>query len=151
MDFNKKFTFTPKNKINGFNSAIVEITLKNGDSSKPSFSASGLIYNRRKCISAGQNLDEISRYIDTPVFKIIYKMWKKYHLNDMNAGTVKQTKAIDNWIKQGNKYDYTKACEYLKSINLYEVKYKNANYKYGHSWLYHSIPKKDLDIIKSLF
>jgi hypothetical protein len=119
------------------------------------FSVCGTVYNRLKtdCYMGGQCLDEIARYIKTPLFKEIYTLWKKYHLNSMNAGTPEQTAAIEEWKKQGNKYDYTKVCEYLKSIGLYEVNYtglsvgkvyNNEPYKYGHGWLVREIPENDL-------
>lgn len=69
----------------------------------------------------------------------------------MHAGTVEQEKAIKEWENKGNKYDYKSVCEYLKSINLYEVEYNGKPYKYGLAWLYQAIPEKDLKEIKELF
>lgn len=34
---------------------------------------------------AGQCLDEIAQYIDDEQFKVIHRLWKLYHLNDMHA------------------------------------------------------------------
>jgi hypothetical protein len=122
------------------------------------FSVCGTVYNHRKtdCYLAGQCLDEISKYINDPLFKEIYCLWEKYHLNSMHAGTPAQEKAIKEWKKKGNKYDYSKVCEYLKSINLYEVKYtglsvgkvyNNELYKYGHGWIVEEIPTSALNAI----
>lgn len=111
------------------------------------FTASGSIWNGRHSdvYCCGQCLDEIHEFIKDKTFLEIYRLWKLYHLNDLHAGTPRQEKAIKEW-KENNKYEYTKACEYLKSINLYE----DNGYKYGHGWLYEPIPKEDLDKIYKL-
>jgi hypothetical protein len=96
--------------------------------------------------SGGQNLDEIAKYLKDPNFKTIYKIWKEYHLNDMQAGTKKQTAAVNLWINEGNKYEYDLVCEYLKSINLYI----DRGYKYGSNWLYKSIPVEIVNYIKNI-
>lgn len=46
----------------------------------------------------------------------LLKLWKEWHLNDVKAGTPKQTEALEKWKTAGNKYDYSKAVEYLKCI-----------------------------------
>jgi hypothetical protein len=76
----------------------------------------------------------------------IYKYWHKYHLNDSRAGTKLQTDAIENWINAGNKYDYTAACEYLKSIDLY----LDRSYKYGTAWLVQIMPDEVIEDIKQI-
>jgi hypothetical protein len=102
-------------------------------------------------VCGGQCLDTIAEYIKgNETFDKIYHFWKLYHLNDMHAGTIEQEAAIKLWEEQGNKYDYTKVCEYLKSINIYEVNYEGKPYKYGHSWLYRAIPENDLQEIRAL-
>lgn len=113
------------------------------------FSMSGGIWNPSKSdmISAGQNLDEIAKYFKSNrKVKELIGYWEEYHLNDMNAGTKKQTEAIEKWMKQGNRYDYSKALEYLESIDL-DV---DKGYKYGSQWLYKPIPKKAVDRIIKL-
>lgn len=93
-----------------------------------------------------------------------HDLWSKYHLNNLHAGTPEQEKAIEEWKSQGNIYDYGKACDYLKSIGLYEVPAstidKDANpqfidceketYKYGHGWLKERIPEEDVQRIECL-
>lgn len=127
------------------------------------FTASGNIWNHchSDIYSGGQNLDEIAKYIKTPLFQKIYTFWKKYHLNGMHAGTPEQEKAIAEWTAEGNKYDYTKVCEMLKKCGLYEVpltadlvgtrKADREPYRYGHGWVIFDIPEKDLEEIKNLF
>ncbi len=74
--------------------------------------------------------------------KKLIDLWHKYHLNDMNAGTKEQEKAIEEAIKEKKleNYDYEKVCTYLKSIKLYEVIYYGKPYKYGHGWLKRRLP-----------
>lgn len=115
------------------------------------FTASGSVWNARQtdCLTCGQCLDTIAEYIADPVFAEIYKLWKQYHLNGMHAGTPEQEAAVNEWKAAGNKYDYMAACEYLKSINMYEVnctvlsggrRYNNEPYRYGSAWLIQELP-----------
>lgn len=64
--------------------------------------------------SCGQIVDSIKPLGEAQT-KLI-EIWNKYHLNDMNAGTIKQTQVIDKWKDEGNKYDYYKAKQLLSSI-----------------------------------
>lgn len=118
----------------------------------------GNIWNPRNTdiYCGGQCLDTIAEYIHSPLFKELYSYWKLYHLNGMHAGTPEQETAIEEWKNAGNKYDYTKACEHLKSIGLYEVNftgktigkyYNNEPYKYGHGWIIQDIPENVLERI----
>lgn len=120
------------------------------------FSACGNIYNpsRSDIYICGQCLDEIAEYIKDPLFTEIYDLWKNYHLNGMNAGTPEQEEAIKKM--ESGTYNYKTACEYLKNIGLYEVKYtglsigrvyNNELYRYGHAWLIRELPQ---DIINRI-
>lgn len=100
--------------------------------------------------ACGQCLDRmLERLSDDKLFVKIHTLWKNYHLNNMHAGTPAQEQAIEKWELQGNEYNYTKACEYLKSIGLYEDP-NHDNYMYGHGWLKEEIPEEDLELIKSI-
>lgn len=129
----------------------VDVELK-ASTNGPVLSIRGWIYNhiRTDIYTGGQCLDTIAEYITTPLFKEIYRFWKLYHLNDMHAGTPEQEKAVKKWSAKENCYDYTEICNYLKSINLYEVNYQGKPYKYGHGWLYEPIPENDLTRIKEI-
>lgn len=105
------------------------------------FSMMGGIWNasHNDMISGGQNLDTIAKLM--PGNKDLQELigyWKKYHLNDMKAGTKRQTEAVEKWKARGGYkiYDYPATVEHLKSIELDEDK----GYKYGHGWLYEPIP-----------
>jgi hypothetical protein len=76
----------------------------------------------------------------------IIKIEKRYHLNDLHAGTQRQEDALhaakmENWAN-----DYTKCCDYLKSINLFE----DRGYKFGHGWLCEIVPAKVVRYLEGL-
>ena len=103
------------------------------------FSASGEISND----SFGQNLDEIYRLNgDNYFFRRIYKYWKKYHLNDLQAGTQQQTEIL----KKCPSTDYDDRCEFLKTNDLYV----DRGYTYGSKWLTQIIPDNVVSEIKKL-
>ena len=133
---------------------VVELELRTRHNSmldKPyiELSICGGVYNPRRTdyYTCGQCLDTLKEYIGTnPVFNKLYKWWKSYHLNGMHAGTEEQEKALENCPS----HDYKERCEYLKSVNLYEVEYNGKPYKYGHSWLMREIPTEVIEEIKTL-
>lgn len=79
-----KIDFEGKGKIN---LVTVDMEYKDKGGGKKVLSISGDIWNKRKTdiVCGGQCLDTIAEYIDDPVFKEIYRLWKLYHLNDMHA------------------------------------------------------------------
>ena len=90
----------------------------------------------------GQCLDYIQqnaeKYIMPDEKRVLYNricdIWRKYHLNNSQSGTKKQTEALT---KELHRVDhYREACKYLESIGLYEDK----GFKYGHGWLCKEIP-----------
>ena len=152
---------------NGRKNCMVDVHLRfeNGN-----FGASASVWNARHTdiIQGGHCFDDlIENYPEltkNEVFMEILDLWDHWHLNDMHAGTPEQEQAIAEWKAQGNQYDYGKACDYLKSINLYEVpvssidktvnplfeNYKEDTYKYGHEWLKEPISERDAQRIESL-
>lgn len=142
-EFNKIDFYGTGRKINAV-SVEIELTEDNV------FTACGWIWNIRRtdCVSGGQNLDEINKFKKNhPIFKVIYQMWKKYHLNDMHPGTEAQEEALEKAGYTGWANNYYECCDYLKSIGLYE----DNGYKFGTGWLKREIPQEDLEIIKGLF
>ena len=113
-------------------------TLENVESAY-TFSASGEISN----YSFGQNLDEIYKLNSgNHLFRRIYKYWKKYHLNDLQAGTQQQTEIL----KKCPSTDYDDRCEFLKKNDLYV----DRGYTYGTKWLTQIIPDAIVSEIKKL-
>lgn len=96
-------------------------------------------------VGYGQTIDEVDKaYKGDPLAEKIVNWWRKYHLNDMHAGTPKQEEALNkagitNWAD-----DYDICRKYLASIGLL---YDNG-YKFGSSWLKEEIPANDLQDIK---
>lgn len=138
------------------NEVTIDIELRdnvtNGGYQYKELAISGDIWNARHtdCICGGQCLDEIKKYVDTPLFNEIYQLWEEWHLNSINAGTPEQTEAIQKWLNQGNKYDYEKAIEHLQDLDLYAVywtghthskDYDNEPYIYGTEWIVRDLPE----------
>lgn len=112
------------------------------------FSASGLHdfqYNRHMKMwdycGGGQCLDSIAKeYPTNRELAEIVRLWKLYHLNDMNAGTPLQSA----YLKTLGKYQgYEWACEELEKVGLYN----HDGYKYGSAWLFNKIPQTELNKI----
>ena len=155
----KTFNF---GKIDGYGNGrktcevTIDVELRETEKGKE-FSACGNVWNHlhTDIIMGGQCLDSIAKYVKNDTFKLIYKMWEKYHLNGMHAGTHAQEEALEEAVKSGKleRYganNYTETCDYLKSIGLYEVEYNGKPYKYGHGWLFWEIPEEDLKQIEKL-
>jgi len=140
------------------NLVTVEVELSEKDGHKV-FTASGDVWNSKHTdiIRGGQCLDYIAETSigHNPTFRKIYDYWKKYHLNDMHAGTREQKNALNEAVEAGkfpsrSASYYTEHCEYLKSIGLYEVEVDGKPYKYGHGWLLWEIPSEDIAAIEAL-
>ena len=134
----------------------VEIRLRDGEHG-PVFTASASVWNHihTDIVMGGQCLDymdQLPELHDNPVFAEILDLWRKYHLNDMHAGTEEQEDAVKAWrAEHGGRYDYEQEREHLKSVGLYEVELDGVPYRYGTRWLYREIPAPDLDRIRALF
>lgn len=120
------------------------------------FSACAYVYNTKHTdiVMGGQCLDSINEDFrdqlqNVELWDEIYDLWKTYHLNGMHAGTPEQEALVEEWEAQGNRYDYTAVCEYLKSKGMYEVNhtgigvgriFNNEPYRYGTAWLVETLP-----------
>lgn len=191
MDLKRKINF---GKIDYYgngrkiNSVDLEVKLYKADTDKPTFSVCGTVWNSRHtdCVAGGQCIDSIQKFFKNDrLYNLIADLWGKYHLNDMNAGTVEQSQCLkdhaserdnvanelrnsawkkakiefgytenmyDNWKNSHtSKWDsYTVDCEILKRNGLYEVEVDGKPYRYGHGWLYRSIPENDLKKIRAI-
>lgn len=88
-------------------------------------------------VAGGQCLDIIARYIKTPLFKEIYRLWKLYHLNDMHPECEHQ--AAQGWTH-----------EHEHSRGILGKPCPVCGYKYGHGWNYFPIPEQDEQAIYKL-
>ena len=130
---------------------------------------SGMIWNRLKtdCISAGQNIDTISKLTKfNPVVQQMYQVWKEYHLNDMQAGSPRQEgfKLALNYMRTSSNIpslpnkspniSYDDLTHALDKCNLLvDWSYTNPNtgnlgYKYGSAWLTKEIPEEVIEMIQ---
>lgn len=113
----------------------------------PELSMSGSIWDGRHYdnVSGGQNLDEILYFFPgNKKLKRLVDIWEEYHLNDMRAGTKRQTEAIK---QAGSRHlNYDEAVQLLMSKGLYI----DNGYKYGSAWLYQPIPKEIIAEVKQL-
>lgn len=107
------------------------------------------IYNAKKTdtIAGGQMFDDdnllflIARDLDIKkleFFKLIKDFWQKYHLNELQAGTLKQTEFLK---KKESKGDFSQDCKTLEKEGLLI----DRGYKYGSKWLFKPIDKDDLN------
>lgn len=137
-----------------------EIELKNKPKG-PVLSISATVYAKHKTdvICMGQCLDTIAETNlgKNALFQEIYDLWKKYHLNDMHAGTPAQEKALHDAIEKKilpASPNYAHQVAYLKSIRLYVdesvLDSNGKGYRYGHGWLYEPIPNEDILHIENL-
>lgn len=99
---------------------------------------------------AGQCLNEIEElYKDGTLKKNkekvlrIIELWREWHLNDLHAGTKKQTEYLNTVEYDG----YSEACEKLKEAGLYE----DNGYRYGHGWLFNPAPIEVVQELVELF
>lgn len=147
------------------NYIAINIEIRKGKDAQPSYlnpnrnahncevlSICGEVKYKHELGAFGQCYDEIEKILkyakpeDQKKITKILKIWRKYHLNDMQAGTKVQqdalhTKTLDNWASQ-----YDKCCEYLNSINLLE----DRGYKFGSKWLFMKLPKRIIKIVEGL-
>lgn len=88
--------------------ASVEVEYKNNDDNKKCLSICGTL-TAPDIQCGGQCLDEIAQYIDDEQFKVIHRLWKLYHLNDMHAECEHQ--ADLGWLEKAD-----------NKVNLYTFK-----------------------------
>lgn len=141
------------------NSVEIEVEIKNKPNAidwetlkeihdVPELTMSGGIWDGRHydIVSGGQMLDEIVEYFPSnSKLKRLVEIWEEYHLNDLKAGTKKQTAALE-----GLKYErgdwYDAAVKHLKSAKLYD----DNGYQFGSAWLYQPLPEKIIDEVEKL-
>ena len=102
MDIKKKINFGKIDYCGSgrkINELVVELRLSGADGNKPEFSASGMIYNSKRtdCVAGGQIFDDrtvLKAMKGNSLYGEIVRLWKRNHLNGMNAGTPEQEKCL---------------------------------------------------------
>lgn len=165
--FGKIAYANPKRKTNAVD---IEVELRELDNGEKEFSASGAVWNNihTDWYTGGQCLDSLVPYFrHNKLFKEIYDLWNRLHLNGLNAGTHKQAAIVDKYFKEkGERYDYDVACKVLKKHHLYVDKLADGevlnyvdkknnitpeHYPYGHGWVVWRISDEDMKRIEKLF
>lgn len=80
-------------------------------------------------------------------------VWKRWHLNDMKAGTPKQEQAVKEWLDAGNKYEYQSVRSMLDRLNLLideSYIHNGKPYEYGTAWLVEELPDSVISFLVSL-
>ena len=131
--------------------AAVEVTLTYKDKG-PCLSISAMAYgwHAREPFMCGQCLEELesTSLKDNDLFQELYGYWKKWHLNDLHAGTPKQETCIDAAIQSGElpRYKYRAVRDLLDKKGLLI----DCDYEYGTGWLYEPIPADVLARIETI-
>ena len=130
----------------------VEVELRLEDTDQGAvFAASANVWNPRgtDIVCGGQCLDELLPHIPDPAFHSLVDMWRRYHLNNMHAGTPEQEAEVKRWL-DGRRYDYPAAREHLREVGLLTVEHNGKPYTYGTGWLFEPIPADDLARIRDI-
>jgi hypothetical protein len=131
------------------NSVDIEYSLEDGR-----FSASGNIWqaSRKDILSGGQNLEEIaSLFPDNELVQRIVTVWRKWHLNDMHAGSPKQEEFLAQ-LNLPNHNHYENAKAKLKDAGLdpdESYLHNGKPYEYGSAWLSEELPPSVISEIES--
>lgn len=137
----------------------VDVRIRYDNHNRPCFSAMANVMCGRSHIMGGQCLDSIYRdsfaMRHSPTFKMIYGLWERNHLNDLKASVNdEQQKLVDEFVANGGenfRYDYTKVCDYLKSIGKFSYVVDGKTCNYGEGWYYRPISDEDMTAINDLF
>ena len=122
---------------------------------------------KRDCYTGGQIYDTLLTDINEIEFKDnwnkdkllkLIKIWKRWHLNNLNAGSPKQEAYLRPLYEayDGHEwYDYAKT--ELKKAGLNpDMSYQHHNikgtngYLYGHSWIHEDLPQEIITYIENL-
>lgn len=109
------------------------------------FTAQGELWNhlQTNLVMGGQCLPDLRKHLRA--HSELYDIWKRYHLNDMHAGTPEQEAALPKPYTT-----YEAACQHLKEQGLLTVEHDGKPYTYGEGWLYEAIPADVVARIKEL-
>lgn len=117
VSMRKLFIFNKGHEVR----ATVEVEYETTAETKKRLSICGTLYAPGiRC--GGQCLDHIAQYIDDEQFKVIYRLWKLYHLNDMHPECEHQ--AEFGWLKRAKEkvkiYTFNMTTEAISAQNKLE-------------------------------
>jgi hypothetical protein len=101
----------------------------------------------RDILSGGQNHSVIKKIFkgDKDIERLV-EIWEKYHLNDLQAGSKRQNKIIEEWLEKGNKFSHEEVGKVLREAGVH---FDNG-YTYGSQWLYQPIPDSVIVELKNI-
>lgn len=109
------------------------------------FSMCAEIWNPRETnlYTVGQCVDEVAAYFpnDEKAQRMV-EIWKRWHLNDMKAGSAVQEQYLKDRPIDQAEYAYPKSYYEVASEKLFEVGLNPDadGYQYGHAWKFEQIP-----------
>lgn len=153
----KDFTKVCRIGLGEYGSVYVNIKYKDG---RLSITGVEGPYKSGNCRGGcGQIYENISIYPNkyakgwnAKIVRKFVEIWKRWHLNDLQAGTPQQERFVRRYRARfpNYRYDYGDMCEKLKRANLYEVEHNGEPYKYGCKWLTESVPDAILQWLQGL-
>lgn len=99
--------------------------------------------------SFGQVLDDVNpnEYESSRDLARILEIWRRYHLNDLQSGTINQMQTLSNWRNRPSNWSYDEDRDYLSKKGLI----KDQGYEFGTGWLTEQLPVSIQKEIKRLF
>lgn len=97
-----------------------------------------------------EDFKEFARGWDKTKVAKFLEIWREWHLNDMQAGSPRQTEFLK---KNPSLKNYSDALAALEKNGLspdIEYQHEGKPYKYGHAWLKKEVPKDVLEWLKNL-
>lgn len=128
------------------NKVTVDVELRTNRDGNAVFSCVGNVWNARgtDIIMGGQCLDDIAPHMKgNRTYAEVLDLWRKYHLNDMHAGSERQEACVK---ANPNRRNYKSDCAWLERWGLLW----DEDYKYGTAWLYREIPTADYNRIAKI-
>jgi len=106
-------------------------------------SINGVIFESDEETGWGQIRKEVKDIIPARLCRI----WERWHLNDMRAGTFVQEEILRQARDKGvDVSTYEKACDYLHEFDVLV----DDGYKYGSAWLKEELPQDVIDYLSAL-
>lgn len=141
----------PRNRVDA---TLSLVDLPDG---KYQFTATARVWSvfHTKILKAGtcfDILDQFNELRNDPIYKNISHFYHEHQSNDKRPGTAEQEEAVKEYFREsGETYSFEKAVQILQDRGLYIVDLPSGEkYRYGDSFIYHEIPKNDIDSIKLL-
>lgn len=151
-----RHTILPGHTPDGAFFVTIELHTKRNPSHGPELSICGVIGPKRngdatgsagQCVDQLLELNSLSTGWTPAMVHRLHEIWKRWHLNGMNAGTVAQQEELRKHEFPGyplSHLDWARAV--LARVGLEP----DGDYSYGSAWLYEELPPEILDELWAL-